>query len=257
MDIFQTLILSIIEGVTEFLPISSTGHLILASNLLTITQTNFVKSFEIAIQLGAILAVVALYYKTISQSKEVWKKILIAFLPAGFLGFLFYKLIKEFLIGNSIVTLQALFIGGVVLILLELFHKEKEYHAEKIEDISDTNAFLIGVFQSIAIIPGVSRSGASILGALLLGVKRKVAVEFSFLLAIPTMLAATALDIVKSSSSFSSQQLFLLTIGFISSFIVALFTVKWFVSYIQKHSFIAFGIYRILLALLFWLLVIH
>ncbi|MBI2074363.1 MAG: undecaprenyl-diphosphate phosphatase [Candidatus Levybacteria bacterium] len=252
MDYFQAAILSIVEGITEFLPISSTGHLVLASKLLNLPQTDFVKSFEIIIQLGAILAVIVLYWKIIIN-KNVWKIVFAAFLPTAIIGFTLYKLVKNILLGNSQITLLALFIGGVILIFLELIYKEKEHHVDKIENISLKNAFLIGLFQSISIIPGVSRAAATIIGALFMGTKRKTSVEFSFLLAIPTMLAATGLDLIKNNFSFSTSELSLLLVGFIGSFVVAILAVKFFLKVIQTHTFIPFGIYRIALALLFWL----
>lgn len=256
MDIFQTLILSIVEGVSEFLPISSTGHMILASDILKISQTNFVKDFEIIIQLGAILAIVVLYWKSVSKNVDVWKKILAAFIPTGIIGFLLFKLIKTFLLGNLYITLISLLVGGVVLIVLELLYKEKEHHASKIEEISYKNALLIGIIQSIAVIPGISRSAATIVGALFLGTKRKVATEFSFLLAVPTMLAATGLDLIKSNLHYSQREWVLLIIGFIGAFLTALVVVKWFVKYVQNHTFIPFGIYRIVAAIVFYFIVL-
>lgn len=257
MNFFHAIILSIVEGITEFLPISSTGHLILASDLLKLQQTEFMKSFEIFIQLGAILGIVVLYWKTLIKNIEIWKRIIIAFIPTGILGIVFYKIVKTFLLGNVMVTLLALLIGGILLIILELVHKEKDNHKEKIEDISLKNAFLIGLFQSVSMIPGVSRSAATIVGGLILGTKRKTAIEFSFLLAIPTMIAATGLDLVKSNLSFDSGELSLLAIGFIGSFIVAILAVKFFLDFIKKHTFIPFGIYRIILAILFYLFIIR
>lgn len=256
MELFQAAILSIVEGITEFLPVSSTGHLVLASEILKLPQTEFVKSFEIIIQLGAILAVGVIYWKTILQNTRVWKNILAAFIPTAIIGFALYKVIKHVLLGNDLVTLLALLIGGLILIGLEMVYKEKEHHVEKIEQISLKNAFLIGLCQSISIIPGVSRSAATIMGALFLGTKRKVAVEFSFLLAVPTMLAATGLDLVKSNFGFSGSEWLLLAVGFIGSFIAALFVVKWFLKFIQNNNFISFGVYRIVLSILFWLIVI-
>ncbi|MCL5970815.1 MAG: undecaprenyl-diphosphate phosphatase [Patescibacteria group bacterium] len=257
MDYFQAIILSIVEGITEFLPVSSTGHLVLASDILKIQQTEFTKSFEIIIQLGAIFAIVFLYRKTLLNKLSVWKNIIVAFLPTVILGATFYKVIKNVLLGNTSVTLLALLIGGVLLIALELIYKEKEHHADKIEHITTKNAFFIGLFQAIAMIPGVSRSAATIIGALFLGTKRKPAVEFSFLLAVPTMFAATALDVVKSDFSFTANEYSLLAIGFTGSFIVAILAVKFFLKFIQNHTFIPFGIYRIILTILFWLIILR
>ena len=256
MTYLQALLLSIVEGITEFLPISSTGHLVLTSHLLQIHQTEFVKSFEVIIQLGSIFAIVFLYWKTLLYNRKVWPKILAAFLPTAIIGFLFYKVVKYLLLGNEMVTLGALFIGGILLIVLELIYKEKDHHVQNIEDISLKNAFLIGVCQSLSIIPGVSRAAATIVGALFLGTKRKTAVEFSFLLAVPTVFAASGLDLIKNSFSFTQEELLLLAVGFIGSFVVALFTVKFFLRFIQKNTFIPFGIYRILLAIIFYLFMI-
>lgn len=253
MDYLQAIILSIVEGITEFLPISSTGHLVLASKILGITQTEFVKSFEIIIQLGSIFAIVFLYWKTLAKNFDIWKRIIAAFIPTAIIGFILYKIIKNLLLGNPIITLLALFIGGVFLILLEKIHKEKDHHKDSIEKLSIKNAFLIGLFQSISVIPGVSRSAATIIPALFLGTKRKTAVEFSFLLAIPTMLAATILDITKSEFSFTPSELSILITGFIGSFIVAIIAVKFLLRFIQNHTFIPFGIYRIVLAIVFGL----
>lgn len=255
MDLIQALILSVVEGITEFLPISSTGHLVLVSDLLNIPQTEFVKSFEVIIQLGAIMAIVVLYWKTLIKDFEVWKRILVAFLPTAVLGLVFYDVIKTYLLGNTFVTLIALLLGGIVLIVLELLHKEKPHHRESINQVSLKNAFLIGLFQSFSMIPGVSRAAATIFGGLFLSLKRKTAVEFSFLLAIPTMFAATGLDLIESDWSFTQQELFILAVGLLGAFVTALVAVRYFLRYVQNHSFIPFGIYRIVLAILFWILV--
>jgi undecaprenyl-diphosphatase len=251
MNYFQAIILSIIEGLTEFLPISSTGHMVLAAKFLNIMQTDFVKSFEIIIQLGSIFAIIFLYWKTISKNKKVWKKIITAFIPTAIIGFLLYKIIKIFLLGNPLITLFALSIGGLLLIILEKIYKEKDFHTDNIEKISFKNAFLIGIFQSISVIPGVSRSAATIIPALLLGTKRKTAVEFSFLLAIPTMLAASGLDLIKSKFSFTVFEYSILTVGFVGSFLVAIVAVKFLLNFIKRHTFIPFGIYRIILAIIY------
>jgi len=253
MDLIQACILGIIEGITEFLPISSTGHLMLASRSMGIAQTEFVKSFEIAIQSGAILAVVILYWKTLSKGIDIWKKILTAFLPTAVIGVLLYKVIKTFFLNSSSVVLWSLFLGGVALILFEIFHGERQGSSEELVSITYPQALIIGFFQSIAIIPGVSRAAATIVGGLALGLKRKTIVEFSFLLAIPTMCAATALDLAKSAKSFRTDQFLVLGVGFIVSFLVALLAIKFLLVFIKKHTFIPFGIYRILIAAAFWL----
>lgn len=255
MNYFQSILLSIVEGITEFLPISSTGHLILASNILNISQTEFQKSFEIIIQLGAILAIVFLYFKTFIRNLEVWKRVIIAFIPTGILGLILYKAIKHYLLGNSYITVITLFIGGIILIIFELIYKEKETQVDKLVNISFKNAFLIGLFQSISMVPGVSRAAATIFGGMVLGLKRKTAVEFSFLLAVPTLLAATGLDLVKSHFRFSGEEMALLLLGFTGAFVTAYITVKFLLQFIKRHNFIPFGVYRILIAILFWLLV--
>jgi undecaprenyl-diphosphatase len=253
MDLIHAVFFGIIEGITEFLPISSTGHLMLASRSLGISQTEFVKSFEIAIQSGAILAVVILYWKALSRSIDIWKKIFTAFLPTMIIGALLYKVIKTFLLSNDSVVLWALFLGGIALILFEIFHGEKQGSSEELASISYPQALIVGFFQSIAVIPGVSRAAATIVGGLAVGLKRKTIVEFSFLLAIPTMCAATALDLVKSAGSFKTDQFLVLGAGFIVSFLVALLAIKFLLVFIKKHTFIPFGIYRILIAAVFWL----
>lgn len=253
MSFFHAIILSIVEGLSEFLPISSTGHLVLAAKLLNIPQTDFVKSFEIIIQLGAILAVVVLYWKTIWGNKKAWKPIIFAFIPTAVVGLVLYKVIKNILLGNPIVTVWALFIGGIIMIAIEYLRKETKDSIDKIENISTKNAVIIGLFQSISIVPGVSRAAASIIGAMILKTSRKTAVEFSFLLAIPTMVAATGLDLVKSNFSFTQSEWGILAGGFIGSFVFAILAVKFFIKFIQTHTFIPFGIYRIILALFFFL----
>lgn len=256
MTIIEAIILSIVEGLTEFIPVSSTGHLVLAADFLGIAQTDFVKSFEIAIQLGAILAVMSLYWRKLLFDKKVFVRLAAAFVPTAILGFILYTFIKQALLGNTLLTLAALFAGGLVLIAIELLYKEKDHDTEDIGSLSVAKAFLIGLAQSVSMVPGVSRAGATIIGGLLLGLKRKVAVEFSFLLAVPTMVAATGLDLFKTSFQFSSDAYTLLAIGFIGAFVTALLAVKYLLQYISNHTFLAFGVYRILLALLFWFFVV-
>ncbi len=252
MDIFQALILSLIEGITEFLPVSSTGHLTLTAQILNISQTEYVKSFEIIIQLGAILAVVALYYKKLFNTK-IWPQILTSFIPSAFVGFFLYKVIKSFLIGNNLITVSALFLGGIIFILIELLYRSENKKTEDIKNIKLKDAFIIGLFQSISIIPGVSRAGASILGGLLTGLNRKTAAEFSFILAVPTMIAATSLDVFETKLNFSTSELGVLALGFFGSFIFALLTVKLFIKYLANHNFIGFGIYRMFVAIIFYI----
>jgi undecaprenyl-diphosphatase len=251
MDFFQALILSIIEGITEFLPISSTGHLILASDLLGLAQSEFVKSFEIIIQSGAILGVVLLYWKTLLKDADYLKKIIVAFIPTGVIGFALYKLIKEFLLGNLWVTVFALLIGGIAIFAVEKYFQKKKASDLTIHQLSFKKTFLIGVIQSISVIPGVSRSAATILGGMRLGLKRESAVEFSFLLAIPTMFAATGYDLLKSADQFKSGDFSILAFGFIISMLTAIVSVKWFLSFVKTNTLIPFAIYRIVLAIIF------
>lgn len=257
MDIIQAIILAVVEGISEFLPISSTGHLVLTTEILGISQTDFVKSFEIIIQLGAILAVVTLYWKTLIKNPIIWQKIIIAFIPTAILGLIFYKIIKEVLLGNPLVTVLALFIGGIILIILEKMYQEKPHHLEEISKMSTKQALGIGLIQSFSMIPGTSRAAATIIGGMFLGLKRSTATEFSFLLAIPTMTAATGLDLIKSDFAFSGQEYLLLAIGLVGAFITALLVMKWLIKYVQKNTFVPFGIYRIILALVFWALFIQ
>lgn len=253
MDIIHAVILSVIEGITEFLPVSSTGHMVLAAQILNIPETDFVKTFEIVIQAGAILAVVVIYGKTLLSDIEKLKKVIIAFVPTGVLGLLLYKFITQVLLGNTAVTLASLFLGGLAIMALETYFKRRK--TESISQLSYKNSFYIGLFQSISMIPGVSRSAATIVGAMLLGVSREQAVEFSFLLAIPTMLAATGYDLLKNLKTLHVSELPVLFLGVLVAFIVALIVVQWFLKFVRRNSLFWFGVYRIVLAFVFFLLV--
>jgi undecaprenyl-diphosphatase len=256
MGPFDAFILGIVEGITEFLPISSTGHLILASALLHIPDSDYLKTFEIVIQLGAICSVVALYSRSFLNI-EILKRLVVAFIPTGIIGLALYKIEKTYLLGNEPVVLWALALGGLALIVFEMFHVEDPDATDSSERITYKQAALVGLFQAVAIIPGVSRSAATIVGGLLLGIRRVTIVEFSFLLAVPTMAAASGLDLVKSAGSFSSDQTLMLAIGFVTSFVVALFAIRWLLGFVRKHSFISFGIYRILVALFFFIVILR
>ena len=245
INTLQSIILGIVEGFTEFLPISSTAHLTLASDLLKIAQTNYAKTFEIAIQSGSILAVVVLYWKKF-WDWEILKRIIVAFIPTGILGLIFYKIVKNYLLGNLAVVLWSLAVGGFLLILFEYLFSRTD-SINDVKKISYGQSAGIGLCQSVAMIPGVSRSAATIVGGMLLGVKREAIVEFSFLLAVPTMLAATGLDLLKSYKDISSSQFSVLGIGFVVSFLAAIISIKWLLNYVKKHTFTSFGIYRILL----------
>lgn len=251
MNIVHAVILSVVEGVTEFLPVSSTGHMILASTLLHIGETEFVKSFEIIIQLGAILAVLILYWKKLLLNRETFIRVAVAFIPTGIIGLVLYRFIKNVLLGNPWIVVWSFAVGGVALILLEKFHREKT------DRLTLPQAFFVGCAQALSIIPGVSRAAATIAGALVLGVKREAAVEFSFLLAIPTMAAATGLDLIKNGNHFSGSQYELLAVGFLGAFITALLTVKWFIAFVKTHTFIPFAWYRIIAAVAFYFFILR
>ena len=254
MDMAASIILGIVEGFSEFLPISSTGHLILAGKLLGLAESDFVKSFDIAIQLGAILSVVVLYWRELLVNWETIKKVTVAFLPTGIIGFVLYKIIKNILLGSTAVVLWSLLVGGIILIVFETLHREKDDATKSLSEITYMQSFLIGVFQSLAVIPGVSRSAATIVGGLILGMKRTLIVEFSFLLAVPTMLAATVYDLYKNGAVFSASQFNYLAVGFLTSFIVALASIKFLIRFVQNHTFILFGLYRIALVLVWFAL---
>jgi undecaprenyl-diphosphatase len=251
MTIFDAIILGIVEGITEFLPISSTGHLILTNSLLGIAETDFVKTFEIAIQTGAIAAVLAMYWRKFLDWKT-FTKVMTGFIPTAIIGLVLYQFVKTYLLGNTTVVVWALGIGGIALIAFEYFHREKEDASATIDAISYKQAATLGLFQAIAIIPGVSRSAATIVGGLMLGLTRITIVEFSFLLAVPTLGAATALDLFKSAHTFTAESLGLLAVGFVVSFIIALLSIRFLLSYVRTHTFIPFGIYRIIVAVLFF-----
>lgn len=254
MDALHALILGIVEGITEFLPVSSTGHLILASELLKIQETDFVKTFEIVIQLGAILAVIVYYFKSFFRV-DVLTRLVVAFIPTGIIGLALYKIVKHYLLGNAYVVLAALVLGGIALIAFEMLREERFEPETRISEITYPQAAIVGLFQSIAIVPGVSRSAATIVGGLLLGIPRTTIVEFSFLLAVPTMIAASGLDLVKNHAAITSSEWSALAVGFVSAFVVALLSIRYFLRYVRDHTFIPFGIYRILAALAFWFIV--
>ncbi|QQR54559.1 undecaprenyl-diphosphatase UppP [Candidatus Peregrinibacteria bacterium] len=253
MTLLHAFILGIVEGFTEFLPISSTAHLALTGKLLGLEQTEYFKSFEIIIQLGAILAVIALYWRSLLQW-EVIKRLIVGFIPTGILGLLFYKLVKLYLLESFPVMLTALLVGGILLIVFEKTHTEKKGEVKGVAAIPYKTCLYIGLFQSLAMIPGVSRSAATIVGGLLLGLQKRTIVEFSFLLAVPTMLAASSLDIYKNAQSFTSDQTVLLSVGFVTSFVMALVSIKFLLATVRRQTFSAFGFYRIGIASVFFVL---
>lgn len=249
MTIIDAIILGFVEGLTEFLPISSTGHLIVISQFLGLEQTNAHKTFEVAIQLGSILAVLFLFAKRLLVDKMLWVKIIIAFLPTAIFGFLFYKTIKS-LFGSESVAIM-LIIGGFIFLIVEYFRRNHDDSKDKtINDLSIKEALTIGLFQSLSMVPGTSRSGATMIGGLFAGLSRKSAAEFSFLLAIPTMFVATFYDLYKNRNEMVIDDYSLLTIGFVTAFVVAFFTVKAVMNFLTTHTFVVFGIYRIIFGIL-------
>lgn len=255
MTILDSVILGIIEGFTEFLPISSTGHLIVASEFLNLEQTNVNKAYEVIIQFAAILAVILNYpSKFTLQHIELWKKIILAFIPIGAVGFLFSKQIKALF---SIEVVAVMFIvGGIIFLIVEKYYRKKEHLIDDVEKVSYKQALYIGLAQIFALIPGTSRAGSTIIGAMLVGLNRKASAEFSFLLALPVMCATTGYDILKHYQDFTHSNLITLAVGFVISFIVAFITIKLFLKFLENFTFVAFGIYRILFGVILLLIFI-
>ena len=256
MNTIQVIILAIIEGITEFLPISSTGHLILGSTYFGIEHDEFTKLFTVFIQLGAILSVVVLYFKRFFQSFDFYFKLLVAFIPAVVFGLLFGKKIDA-LLESPLTVAVSLLIGGIVLLKVDDWLTDAEA-IQTSNEISYLQAFKIGLFQCLAMIPGVSRSGASIVGGMSQKLSRTTAAEFSFFLAVPTMLGATAkkcYDYYKDGLVLSHEQINFLIIGNVVAFIVALIAIKSFIGFLSKHGFKVFGFYRIVVGVA--LLIIH
>lgn len=256
MDIFQAIILGIIEGFTEFLPISSTGHMIVVADWLGMAESEENKAFIVIIQLAAILAVIFNYKDKFSLQKiELWKKVILAFLPLAIVGFIFKDAIKEAFSTN--VVAYMFIIGGIIFILIEkFFYKDEKVKVTDVEQVTYKEALWIGIAQTFALIPGTSRAGSTIIGALMLRLSRKAAAEFSFLLAVPVMAATSGYDLLKHYDEFSQEGFLTLCIGFIVAFVVAYLTMKYFIKFLEKFTFVAFGVYRILfgLLLLFWYL---
>jgi len=248
---FEAVLLGIIEGLTEFLPISSTGHMILAGSLLKIQESEFVKTFEIAIQLGAIAAIVLLYIRRFLKEPKLYFILSIAFVPTGVIGLLAYKHIKALLF-NPISVSIALIVGGVVLFFFDRLAARNEKRADGHEiEIKPQTAFVIGLFQALSMVPGVSRAAATIGGGLVMGLNRVRAVEFSFLLAVPTMVVATLYDLYKNRATLHAAHLDLLLIGSLVAFATAIIAVRFFVGFISKRGFTLFAIYRIVIGAIF------
>ncbi|AXH15853.1 undecaprenyl-diphosphate phosphatase [Malaciobacter mytili LMG 24559] len=250
MTIYDSIILGIIEGFTEFLPISSTGHLIVASEFLKLEQTSVNKAYEVIIQFAAILAVILNYPDKFNfKHINLWTKIFIAFLPIAAIGFIFSSQVKA-LFSIQIVAYMFI-IGGIIFLIVEKFYDESKHTVSNVEDISFKQAIYIGLAQIFALIPGTSRAGSSIIGAMLVGLNRKASAEFSFLLAFPVMCATTAYDLLKHHNELlQGANLANLAIGFVVSFIVAFLTIKLFLKFLERFTFVSFGIYRILFGIL-------
>jgi undecaprenyl-diphosphatase len=251
MSLFEVIILGIVEGVMEFLPISSTAHLIMVSTLLGIDQTDFVKTFEIVIQFGAMLAIVFMYIKKLFESPALLLKLFVAFIPTAVIGFILYPYIKDLFFDNLILLSVMLILGGVALLFFDRWFPEDRALYTKVEDLSLMKSFYIGVFQSLSLIPGVSRAASTLFGSQIVGLDRARSVEFSFLLGLPTIGAAAGYDLLRSGYSFSNNEYTLILLGSIVSFIFAYITVTWLLEYISRHTFKVFGIYRIIIGILF------
>lgn len=249
MSIFQAIIIAIVEGLTEFLPVSSTGHMIVASSLMGIAKDDFTKLFEVAIQLGAILAVVVLYWKKFFDFSrwQFYLKLLIAVVPALLLGFLFADSIDA-LLESPLTVAITLLLGGIILLFVDRFFRNPGIDEE--DKINNKKAFIIGIWQCLAMIPGVSRSAASIIGGMQQKLTRRLAAEFSFFLAVPTMCAATGYKLLKGYKTFTADHIKLLLVGNLVAFVVAILAIKFFISFLQKHGFRLFGWYRIVVGII-------
>ena len=244
MDVLQSLILGVVEGVTEFLPISSTGHLIVVSQWLGLEQTEANKAYEVIIQLAAILAVVANYSERFTfKHTALWLKVALSFVPVAVVGLLFQNQIKAIF---SVPIVATMFIvGGVVFLITERVIKDTKPQVEDLDDVSYKQALLIGLAQVFALVPGTSRAGSTIVGALFVGLSRNASAEFSFLLALPVMVAASGLDLVSNYKVFSGENLMVLVVGFITAFVSAYLVMKLFMAFLQRFTFVSFGWYRI------------
>lgn len=248
MTLFDSLILGLVEGLTEFLPISSTGHMVLVSHFLKMPEGATLATFEVVSQVGAIGAVIVLYFKKLFEM-QVIKKLIIAFIPTGMVGLLVYPYLKGWLQSPLLVAFS-LTIGGCLILLVEhLYGNKKGVNDSHSTPLSYRQAFLLGIYQAIAVIPGVSRSGAMIIGGLTMNLSRKVLTEFTFLLAVPTMIIATAYTLYKRHGDLAIESISPLVFGTMVSFIVALIVIRYFLEYIQSHSFKIFGWYRIIVGL--------
>jgi undecaprenyl-diphosphatase len=250
MSIWEVVILAIVEGLTEFLPVSSTGHMIIASSILGISQLEITKLLTVNIQFGAILAVVVLYWRNFLQSLDFYYKLLAAFIPAAIIGFLLNDFIDS-LLENVMVVAIMLILGGFILIVVDKWLENRKFD----DTITIPKAVKIGLFQCIAMVPGVSRSAATIIGGMTQGLSKKTAAEFSFFLAVPTMFAASAYKLLKSYKSIQPEHISLLLIGNLVAFAVAMLAIKFFISFLMKNGFKIFGYYRIALGIVILLFI--
>jgi len=251
MTVFESVILGIVEGITEFLPVSSTAHIALTSQVLGVAQDDFMNSFNIIIQIAPILSIMIIYYSTLTHSLEIWKKLIAAFIPTGTIGLLFHHQIEDMFSSNSIVLWMIA--TGIFFLIVEYLYTKRGHTTASLDEITYKQAITIGFIQALSLIPGVSRSGSTILGAMLIGLKREVAMSFSFLLAIPTMTAASGYTLFKEYSTLSMDGFSLIMIGFVVSFIVGWVSVKSFLAIVGKYNFTPFGIYLIASGILFGL----
>ncbi len=255
MDILKAVIVAIIEGITEYLPISSTGHMIITEKLLGVPSTDFTKTYKIVVQLGAIVSVVVLYWKKFIDFKK-WKfyaKLIVALIPAITLALLFEERIDAMLESPLTVSLTML-TGGVLLLFIDNIFKEQTIQKE--EDISFRKALMIGIWQCIALVPGISRSAASIIGGMQQKLTRSLAAEFSFFLAVPTLFAAAGFKLIREYKNLGAEEIKLLAIGNVVAFIVALLAIKFFIGFLQKHGFRLFGFYRIIVGIILLVLIL-
>lgn len=252
MDILQAIVIGFVEGFTEFLPVSSTAHLIITSTFLNLQQTEFVSFFEVFIQSGAILAVIFLYWKYILENKKLIPVVLVAVIPTAIIGLLMRDIIKTVFFPSLQLIVGALIVVGIFFIVVEILIKKKYVTLKhEIEKVTYKQAIFIGIAQAFAIVPGVSRAGAVMIFMMLLGYKRKGAAIFSFLLAVPTIIGASGLDFLKTDvSKFPDDGFMLLAIGFATAAISAFIFIKWLIKYLQNHTMIIFGVYRIVLGVI-------
>lgn len=249
MDFLQVIILGIVEGVTEFLPVSSTFHLIFSAQLMGIQQSEFMKLFEVVIQSGAIVSVVFLYGRELIRDKELLNKVIVSFLPTALVGFALYKVIKTIFFESQYLMIGVFSIMGLLFILFEyLIKKDRISLKKETKDLTVQDALLIGFVQSLAVIPGVSRAGSVLLGMMLLRYKRDEAARYSFILSIPTIFMASAYDLYKMRQTLTESVNII--VGFLTAMIVSFFVMKWFIAYLKENSLAVFGYYRILLAII-------